>query len=160
MKHGHKRTGKASPEYKTWLGMKARCYREKNKDYPNWGGKGIRVCDKWVNNFMAFYTDMGPKPSPQHTIDRCDSSKNYSPDNCRWATFQQQGGENRKGLKEITVNGQYFPTLKAACDFFGIRQTTLNERIRLGVPQENLFHKGRLKSRRDKQSYWKKELRS
>jgi hypothetical protein len=158
--HGHKTRGAISPEYKTWLGMKARCYRPKNKDFPNWGGKGIRVCEKWRNDFMAFYADMGQKPSPSHTIDRLNPKMDYSPENCRWATPQQQGAENRTGLVPVSVSGMDFPNIAAACRHFGVSPTTVNERKNAGIPIDQLFTPGRLKSRRGPESYWKKEYRA
>lgn len=157
--HGCKRVGMVTPEYKIWLGMKARCYRPRNKDYPNWGGKGIRVCDVWRNDFPAFLRDMGPRPSPFHTIDRLRSSEDYAPGNCRWATPQQQGGENRLGFKKITVQGKQFDKIADACRHFGVGATTVNERIKAGIPIDQAFAKGRLRSRRTRESYLRKSLR-
>lgn len=158
--HGCKRVGLATPEYKIWLGMKARCYRPRHKDYPNWGGKGIRVCDAWRNNFSAFLRDMGPRPSPLHTIDRLKSTEDYSPRNCRWATQQQQGGENRLGFKPITVRGKHFDKKSDACQFFGVGASTVNERMKAGIPIDQAFQQGRLRARRSPESYWRKSLRS
>lgn len=160
MKHGHKRRGATSAEYKTWLGMKSRCYRPANKDYANWGAKGIRVCDRWLHDFPAFLADMGPKPTPKHTIDRLDSSKDYAPDNCRWATAQQQGAENRKGFVPVVVNGVHFIKIADACRHFGVGPTTVNERLKSGIPMDEAFNPNRLKSRRTKESYWRKDLRT
>ena len=158
--HGHKIRGMVSPEYKTWLGMKARCYRPKNKDYPRWGGKGIRVCDRWLHDFMAFYADMGSKPTPEHTIDRLNSKLDYSPDNCRWATPQQQGAENRDGIIPVVVRGVSFSSISVACRHFGVLPTTVNERKKSGIPMDDWFTPGRMKSRRGPESYWRKEYRA
>lgn len=157
--HGHKRVGQSTPEYKTWLGMKARCYRPKNKDFPNWGGRGIAVCERWRSDFSAFLSDMGKKPSPNHSIDRLDSNADYSPENCRWATIRQQGGENRRGLIHVVVDGIEFKTLKSACAHFGVGYTTVVERIKSGIPTSEAFSVSRLKSRRSKESYIRKDLR-
>lgn len=85
----------SSLEYRTWLAMKNRCYYTSNPRYKYYGGKGINICEDWVNDFSAFLKYMGPKPSPKHSIDRIDSDKNYEPGNVRWATVLEQR-HNRK----------------------------------------------------------------
>jgi len=76
-------------EYETWSGIKKRCYNKSSEHYSYYGGRGIRVCQRWRNSFLAFYTDMGPKPFPKAEIDRIDNDGNYEPDNCRWVTHAQ-----------------------------------------------------------------------
>lgn len=160
-KHGHKRPGKVSVEYKTWLGMKRRCYDAKYKDYPNWGGRGIKVCDRWNGSFEAFLLDMGPRPPGQYSIDRLDPDKDYSPDNCRWATIEQQGGEHRRGLISVAVDGHEFSSIADACRHFGVNLTTAHERIKAGVPVAiAVSTTGRLKPRRSKDSYLPKSVRA
>lgn len=89
--HGMRET----PIYSAWTDMKTRCYNPKNSEYNNYGGRGIKVCERWRNSFMAFYEDMGPRPTPQHSIDRKDVNGNYEPGNCRWATRSQQNINRR-----------------------------------------------------------------
>lgn len=159
--HGHKRGGKASPEYRTWLGMKRRCYDPKFKDYPNWGGRGIRVCDSWNTSFVAFLADMGLRPSPTHQIDRRDPEKDYGPDNCRWATPLQQVTENKRSLRPVTISGVTFPTQAAACVHYGVKITTASERIARGVdPAIACSSPGRLQRPRPIESYWRKDRRA
>lgn len=157
--HGQKRRGFTGAEYKTWLGMKARCYTPSNKDYPKWGGRGIAVCERWKNDFSAFLADMGQKPTPAHTIDRRRSNEDYSPDNCRWATIQEQGGENRRGFQPVVVRGISFATTAAACRHFGMGVTTVSERLKSGISIDDAFTPGTLPPRRSRESYLRKDLR-
>lgn len=83
------------PEYNSWSAMKARCYTPTNPKFKHYGARGIKVCEQWLHSFETFYHDMGPKPSPHHTIDRENNDGNYEPGNCRWATPTQQAGNRR-----------------------------------------------------------------
>jgi len=99
--HGLRKT----TEYNIWSAMKQRCSNPNTTEYPRYGGAGVVVCDKWKDSFLAFYTDMGPRPTIHHSVDRKDNSLGYSPDNCRWATAIEQAN-NTKSNFCITINGE------------------------------------------------------
>jgi len=96
-------------EYVAWKGMKRRCYNVNTPAYKNYGGRGIKVCDRWKDSFMNFYTDMSPKPSPELTLERINNDGDYSPENCRWATRIEQL-ENRRDYSnnKLGVFGVYW----------------------------------------------------
>lgn len=83
-----------SAEYRSWQSAKQRCLNLANQKYPDYGGRGIRICDRWRDSFKAFLEDMGERPDGR-TLDRIDNDGNYEPGNCRWATTKQQGYNRR-----------------------------------------------------------------
>jgi hypothetical protein len=95
--HGHAINYALSPTYHSWRGMKDRCRYPSNASWRNYGGRGIRVCDRW-KVFENFLEDMGERPI-DHTLDRVDPDGNYEPGNCRWATRIQQQRENRRSTR-------------------------------------------------------------
>ena len=98
--HGKRNTS----EYETWYAMRRRCNNKNNMDYRHYGGRGIKVCERWngSHNFLAFFEDMGLKPSSKHTIDRIDNDGDYTPENCRWSTQEQQT-KNQRIRKDSTT---------------------------------------------------------
>jgi len=103
--HGASPYGKASPEYNTWVHMIQRCHNPNNKDYKNYGGRGIVVCDMWRDSFEAFLFMVGKRPTLKHTIERMDSNGNYEPGNVRWATRYEQNQNTRSNVK-LTIDGE------------------------------------------------------
>lgn len=89
-----------APEYRVWAGMISRCENHNSTGFKNYGGRGIRVCPQWRESFAVFLSDIGPRPSAKHSIDRFpDNDGDYKPSNCRWATSAQQAANKRWKLK-------------------------------------------------------------
>lgn len=91
-------TRKSSSLYVAWRSMKQRCYDPGSGKYKNYGSRGIKVCTRWLgaNGFYLFVKDMGPKPSPAHSLDRKNTNGDYKPSNCKWSTVQEQNKNRRK----------------------------------------------------------------
>lgn len=131
LKHGHnRRTTPRSSEYSSWSNMIQRCTDENGKDFGNYGGRGIKVCDAW-HDYGSFLANMGLKPSPRHTIERIDNNGNYEPGNCRWATKLEQSN-NRRGNIQICWDDNV-ASLSVAAKHFGLPYRIVYDRIkRLG----------------------------
>ena len=118
---------KDSPEYTAWQNIKSRCSNPNNKSVGDYGARGIAVCQRWLESFQNFFDDMGPRPSPAHSIERIENECGYSPGNCIWATRIQQAN-NRRANRRLTVDGKVLTVAQAAREF-GIRYSTLKERL-------------------------------
>ncbi len=95
---------KHSDEYIVWDNMRQRCNNPNNKAYKYYGGRGIKIAKEW-NDFAVFYEDMGPRPTPKHTIERVDVNGDYCRDNCIWELFQNQA-RNKRNIKKIKYNNE------------------------------------------------------
>jgi len=128
-KHG----GRRSAEYRIWSNMKARCYNPANKTYPLYGGRGgrgVRVCASWRNDFALFLADVGARPSAAHSLDRIDNSKGYVSGNVRWTTAKEQA-RNRRSAKIIEFNGEHAAAIVFA-ERCGVKASTFTARLRAG----------------------------
>ncbi len=132
--HGLRR----APEYQTWANMLIRCKRD-DKNAKWYRERGIAVCDRWLTDFQAFYDDMGPRPSPQHSIERKNNALGYSPENCCWATAIDQNN-NRRNNRFLTFNGKTQTVTQWAREI-GVTYSTISNRLRSGWPIEKILSK-------------------
>ena len=123
--HGHAKTGHRSREYFTWGQMIQRCHNPKDGQYHNYGARGIAVCERW-RKFENFFEDMGKCPSGM-SINRKDNDGNYEPDNCHWATLEEQSN-NKRNNHWITYKGER-KTVAQWARALNIPNSTLNQRL-------------------------------
>lgn len=122
-----------SAEYRVWSGVKERCTNPKKRNYRFYGGRGIKVCERW-QSFENFLEDMGPRPSSRHTIERDNNDGDYEPGNCRWATRVEQT-RNRKITKHVTFRGQILP-LAEWCERLDVSYDRMKALLRKRTPEE------------------------
>ena len=115
--------------YRIYSNMKSRCYNKQHSAYQNYGGRGINICDEWLNSFVVFYDwAMDNGYQDDLSIDRIDNNKGYSPDNCHWATSKQQCNNTRSNVY-FTYNGKKH-TLAEWCSILGLKYFTVYRRIK------------------------------
>lgn len=119
--------------FSAWVNIRQRCENKSTPAYKKYGAKGIKVCERW-HSFESFLADMGEPPSLLHTIDRIDSSGDYEPKNCRWATQKEQQN-NRSSNRVIRAFGKD-QTLQQWSEELSIARKTITGRLRLGWPVE------------------------
>lgn len=118
-----------TPEYQAWRAMLSRCQNKNVPNHPGYGGRGIRVCERW-QVFENFISDMGRRPSPAHSLDRIDNDGNYEPENCRWATNTVQQ-RNKRNAVLVTWAGETLPVREWE-DRLGFRKELLYGRLKKG----------------------------
>jgi len=128
--HGKSRT----PEARTLANLKDRCLNPDAQGYEHYGARGITVCKRWQDSVEAFLEDMGPRPSPKHSIDRENVNGDYEPSNCRWATKEEQA-RNKTNNRFLEAFGQR-KTCAEWCEEYGISKSTLSNRLRRGWEAE------------------------
>ena len=124
------------PLYYTWASMRNRCNNSNFKQWAAYGGRGIGICPEW-DSFAQFAADMGPKPSPLHSIDRIDNDLGYSPENCRWATKKEQQ-RNRRNAVFVDVEGVRHRLLDIV-EQTGIKPDTIAERANAGMSMADIL---------------------
>lgn len=117
----------SSKEYSAWQAMIDRCNRKGNEYYHKYGGRGIEVCEEWINDFSTFLNDMGKAPTKEHSIERIDNDGNYEPYNCKWATKQEQS-QNRSNTVWIEYNGET-KCLSEWARIVGVSNQTFRHRV-------------------------------
>jgi hypothetical protein len=115
------------PEYRSWLGLRERCYCVTDAKYNHYGGRGIKVCDRWRYSFENFLADMGRKPTKNHSIDRIDNDGDYCPENCRWATKTEQV-RNRRVTLRVNYTGFVYPLIEI-CKILDFNYDTICTRV-------------------------------
>jgi hypothetical protein len=133
--HGHA-VGAGTPEYRAWLHMRERCLNPNDRDYADYGGRGITVCDRW-NDFAAFLEDMGPRKSGT-SIDRKNMNSNYTPENCRWATATEQA-RNRRSTRWFFYKGKS-RCLTELIALASVSHNTVRKRLNKGWPIVRALH--------------------
>lgn len=125
-KHGAYLGGKEKPEHYIWRSMHSRCYNPKQRSYMHYGGRGIKVCDRW-HCYEAFLADMGAKPEGM-SLDRVDNDKDYCPDNCKWSTPSEQ--QKNKTTTKLYTDGTFCGTLVECANHLSISKELAHWRMR------------------------------
>lgn len=127
-KHG----GVNTSTYRSWYNMKTRCTYPSHLSYKDYGGRGIKVCWRWLNSYENFLADMGPRPGPGYSIERKNNDGNYEPDNCKWATRKEQRA-NQRPRYPLHSLGDRAQTLSAWAKEYGVGYATVYWRMKKGM---------------------------
>lgn len=112
-----------------WFGMKQRCNNPKHEAYARYGGRGIKICERW-ESFQNFMEDMGPRPGPEYSIERLNNDLGYEPSNCKWATRTEQS-RNTRNNRRLTYNGETLCVSEWA-ERFGLHHNRITKRLESG----------------------------
>lgn len=131
LKHGHAAGRRRTPEYQVWSNMRGRCLTETHPQFENYGGRGITICQRWLDSFRDFLADVGPRPSDKHSLDRYPNNDgNYEPGNVRWATRMEQCRNTRQN-RILTLNGEAMTVVEWA-ERLGWTEDCIRGRIKKG----------------------------
>lgn len=133
-KHGE---ANKSKEYTSWLAMKRRCTDPNDKRYHDYGGRGIVICNQWLNSYETFLNDMGRAPSSDHSLDRVNVNGNYNPSNCKWSTAIEQQNNMRSNV--LITHNDKTKTLAQWCRYLGLKYGTVSTRLSRGWTIEQAF---------------------
>lgn len=128
-----------SDEYRIWMAIKNRCLNPNAEAYEYYGGRGIKICERWRVSFLHFMEDMGMRPTKKHTVERVNNDGNYDPKNCVWATRKEQS--NNKRNNRIICIGGLEKTLAQWAHETGINEATIRARIMRGDTGQSLIRK-------------------
>lgn len=138
-KHGHSRVGSKTKTYTTWLSMLDRCRNPKNSHFHNYGGRGIKVCERW-KSFKKFLEDMGEKPSNNFSLERINNDADYCPENCKWILLSDQAKNTSKN-KKIIYKEILYPTIMELARKFNINHNLIYGYLRRGYTIEETMFK-------------------
>lgn len=130
-RHGWCSRDNPSPEYRAWSAIKSRCLNSNVECFDRYGGRGIKVCARWRRSFKSFLADVGPRPTPRHSIERIDNDEDYRPGNVKWALPGEQQN-NRRNTIFVRHRGKRVP-LAIACADLGVNRNTIWMRISRGM---------------------------
>lgn len=132
--------------YRVWCSMRQRCTNPKNAGFPKYGGRGIKVCDRWLHSFGNFLADMGERPGKEYSIERIDNNGDYYPENCRWATWREQCNNQRRTIY-LSHNGEKH-SFSEWCEINGVCYGTARSRYDRGCSFEEIFTNGSIQKKR------------
>jgi hypothetical protein len=130
------------PLYTVWQGMRRRCLNPNFKQWKDYGGRGITICREW-DSYDQFVSDMGPRPTPKHTLERKNNDLGYSKENCKWATRKEQQ-HNQTVTRKVTIEGVEYIAVELA-EKYGIKTDTIVERATEGLSFDAVTKKGHLR---------------
>lgn len=136
-RHGYARVGQQRREWRIWKGLKDRCCNPRHSSYPDYGGRGVRLCERWQENFIHFLQDLGDCPEEDSQIDRISSSGNYEPGNCRWVS-PSENCNNRRNNRLLTYQGETLTATQWARKN-GVKTELIYDRLERGWPVERIL---------------------